>query len=264
MSRRAIALVSALALLGIAGGVVASAASLSVNTSGTHVAGANRCTDGPLATTTGTDRRGANYRAVNVSGVPAECAGLPIDVVVYRSNGTSYATGSGTASAGSFDVATSNYHVNNVAGVALTIGGWAIPATWGEAPILPAASCIVLTSWTGGWPPPDTYGTPTGDTCTVTFSNYSEWGSPTDHFNFTFTVSGADNWRVTFNFANTDEFPGFTPTNVGGTLNPRLAPGADCSQLPVIEVQKYLPYTSDVGYIEANATSSNTQNQLCP
>jgi hypothetical protein len=257
---------SALVALAIAGFAIADAAGLTVTTTGVFAGNKARCTNGPIATTTGTAHTGANIQAVKLSGVPAACAGLPVSIVAYQSNGNSYATGTGMASTGSFDIATSNYHANNVTGVALTIGTWGVPATWSYTPVvLPAVSCIVLTSWTGGgWPPPDTYGTPTGATCTATIFNYTAWGSPLSNFNFQFTVTGAANWELTFNFANTTQFPGFTPTNVGGTLNPRLSPTALCSDLPLLTVRKYLPNNSDTGYIEANNLGAAAMNQLCP
>jgi hypothetical protein len=249
----------------IAGFAIADAAGLTVTGTGVFAGNKTRCTNGPIAATTGTAHTGANTQAIKLSGVPTACAGLPVSIVAYQSNGASYATGTGIASAGSFDIATTSYHSNNVAGVALTIGTWGIPANWSSVPVvLPPVSCIVLTTWTGGWPPPDTYGTPTGATCAATISNYNAWGSPLSNFNFTFTVTGAVNWEVTFNLGNTTQFPGFTPTNVGGNLNPRLAPGALCSDLPILTVRKYLPWGSDIGYIEANNLGTGTANQMCP
>ena len=264
-TRRWAIIASGLVALVFAGLAIADAAQLSVGNGGIFLGTKSRCTNGPIAATTGTAHTGANIQAVKLSGVSTACAGLPVSLVVYQSNGSSLATGTGTASTGSFDIATSSYHANNVAGVALLIGTWGIPTTWSSTPVvLPAVSCIALTPWTGGWPPPNTYGTPTGGTCTATISNYAAWGSPLSNFNFTVTVTGASNWELTFNFANTTVFPGFTPTNVGSALNPYVAPSNLCSDLPLLVVRKYLPYNSDQGYVEANNIGQNTSNQMCP
>lgn len=265
--RRWAIIASGFVALSVIGLAIADAAQLNVSNAGVALGNASRCTNGPITVVMGPGTGNTLRYSVTLSSVSAACANLPVNVVLYRSNGSSEATGTGTvpAAGGTFDITTTGYRRNNVSGAALLIGTWGVPATWSQTPVVvPAITCIELTSWTGGWPPPDTYGTPTGGTCTAAISNYAEWGSPLSNFNFTFTVTGADNWELTFDFASTPQFPGFTPTNVGGTLNPRLAPGYACSQMPILVARKYLPYASNTGYIEANSLGVAMQNQLCP
>ena len=140
----AVAVAVALSVVGL---VVASASQLNVSGGSLFLQNASRCTNATIATTGFATGGGATWNRVRLVGVPAACVGLPVSVVVYRSNGNSLATGTGTAALGTVEVAVAatGYDSTHVTGVALLIGGWGVPTTW-------SAGGISLRSFqTGGY-----------------------------------------------------------------------------------------------------------------
>lgn len=121
---------SALVALVFAGVAIANAAGLTVTSRQLFAQNAARCTNATIATTGFRNSGTGNWNRVRLVGVPAACAGLPVSVVVYRSSGSSFATGTGTAAEGAVDITTTAYASGNATGVALLIGGWGVPTTW--------------------------------------------------------------------------------------------------------------------------------------
>jgi len=143
---RAAALVATvLVALGFAGLAVASASQLTVTGGTMMLQDASRCTNATIAATGFRSSGTGNWNRVRLVGVPDACAGLPVSVVVYRSNGSSLATGTGTAASGTVDITTGYYNPSNAAGVALLIGGWGVPTTW-----TPGGTVISLQSYPNG------------------------------------------------------------------------------------------------------------------
>jgi hypothetical protein len=135
-SPRVAALVATvLVVLGFAGLAVADASQLAVASNSLFLQNDARCTNATIATTGfASGGPGTTWDRVRLVGVPDACAGLPIELVVYRirnGNTTVRAIGSGTAAAGLVDVvADRDYDSTRVTGVALLIGGWGVPTTW--------------------------------------------------------------------------------------------------------------------------------------
>lgn len=135
-SSRVVALVAAVfVVLGFAGLAVANATQLTVTSKPLFLQNLSRCTNATIATTGFATGGGTTWNRVRLVGVPAACAGLPVQLTVYRTraNGTTtvLATNTtGTAAEGAVDITTTNYASGNVKGVALLIGGWGVPTTW--------------------------------------------------------------------------------------------------------------------------------------
>jgi len=268
--RKAALIIAALALVGVAGGIVASAASLSVTGAGTHADAGIRCTDGPVATTVGSTGSGNWYTSVNLNDLAAACSGQTVTVTVFDASGASIATGTGTAGTAPQSVTTSGYNPANVAGIALLVGGWGVPTTWTPPATVPAVSCVAINNG----------GNPTGGTCTVTITSTSYWigypgawgvGDPYEYVYVNFSVStNQKRWEVTFHLDDTGTFPGtgFTPTYVGDGYNVIAAPGYSCAALPTFVAWKGAGNVNgqNNGVLYYTNDPSNTQGttQICP
>lgn len=192
----------------------------------------------PVVKTTASSSGSAS--AVALSGIPAGCAGLSLEVFVHDTSGTIIASGAGTA-AGTVSIGVGTYATASVATVIARIGGWIFPTEWTAPPPTtgPAATCQAINP---GGQVRDTA------TCSVTLS--PNGGPPWGHqgsqlWNFTFNVTWDTQppnsnwtWRVTFDLAQSP-FPGFTPQWVGTYSNSGmgLAPGYSCAQLPTLTMQ---------------------------
>lgn len=269
-------------LLAIAGISQANAAQLTVNTmSPGAVFAIGRCADGLTAIPE--DRRGSsqNYGEVEISDIPASCNGLPLAYFLLDDDGV-MVNGTGTATTGVMTFAVSgNYKAEDVETALVFIGTWPIPTTWSmePPPAPPAVLCEVLTPWVPGeggnpwWPPPATYGEPTGELCDVTITRHDPyWADGRDEgywLGFSINIedqpNSIENWRVTFDFSNTDEFSGWTPTYVGisSGQNPVQATDYSCTQLPIFSVQAYLPHEATSGEIGYNRTGDQWGTPVC-
>jgi len=147
--RVAAAVAGAAVALSVVGLVVASASQLTVSSSHPFLQDSARCTNATIATTGFASGGGTNWDRVRLVGVPDACAGLQIQLTVYRTRAsgttTTLATGTGTAASGTVDITTTNYASNRVTGVALLIGGWGVPTTW-----IPGGTVISLRSHANG------------------------------------------------------------------------------------------------------------------
>ena len=262
---RVSAIVAVLGLMAVFGPTPAFASSLGIATGGNIFTKTyTPCTTAALTATPATVTTGTNYRKLVVSAIPPACNSKPITMYAYSSTGIllmSSAMSTSLVTTGTVTFTKNNsgyYDAAQIAKVYVFIDTWGIQTTW--TPPSGPFTCIVLSDWTGNWPPPATYGTPTGATCTATMTDYLMWNGT--NFKMTFEVTGASNWRVTINLAD-PVFNGFVPNVLNTWGNPAKAPGYSCSQLPVFVGQKYLPASSNIGYIDGNNTGSGGGN-LCP
>lgn len=138
-SRKYLAAAVAAVALSVVGLVVASASQLNVSGGSLFLQNASPCTNATIATTgfRSGGGYGSTWNNVRLVGVPAACAGLPIQLTVSATSGgwwgggTTTSVGSGTAAAGTVDIGvTPNYSSGDVTGVALLIGGWGVPTNW--------------------------------------------------------------------------------------------------------------------------------------
>ncbi|WP_430868383.1 hypothetical protein [Demequina aurantiaca] len=247
-------------LLALAVASPASAAQLSVSASHPVINTAARCSTATAATTAPASSTAST--TLRISSMPSACAGLPVSVSIVGTGGTILATGTlASAATGTNNVTVSAYNTANVASVGVFVNTWWLNTTW-TAPATGPYSCVELTAWPGNsWEAPASYGTPTGNSCTVSYTNFDAWGgTPPKHFNLYFTVSGVTtgNWRVTIDFAD-PYFQGLLPTNISGNGNPLAAPGYACSQLPIFVGQANLTWGSSNrmdGYLSGSAVGN--------
>lgn len=129
-SRRWAILASGLVALTFVGLGVADAAQLNVSGPGIYTGSQARCTNGPVAVTSGAAHSGTSYTSVSVTNLAAACTGKAIQVTVYNVSGTSIATGTGSAGTAPFEITTTAFTSTAVAGVALLVGTWGVPTTW--------------------------------------------------------------------------------------------------------------------------------------
>ncbi|WP_062136247.1 hypothetical protein [Demequina aestuarii] len=227
MKRRILAAAAAVALAMGLSVTTASAAQLPVLAGlQTSVVGASACApalEGGTPVLETTAPSGGSASAVALSGVPAECGGLAVELFVHDDSGAVIASGTGTA-AGTVSVAVDAYDTSDAEAVVARIAGWIFPTTWTVPAPPPAATCV----------PMSTDGTVVAGSCSVTRIQVSEpWpdGAGQKANVYVSVTSAAPRFRITFNFAQAP-FPGWTPVAVdrGNLL---LAPGASCSTLPV-------------------------------
>ncbi len=270
MKRRVILVLAAVALAGIAGVVVASAATLSVNGAGTHAESTAGCTNGPVSTSVGSTGGGTWYTSVSLVDLAGTCSGETVQVTVYDATGASIATGSAVAGTAPVQISTSGYNPADVAGVALLAGGWGVPTTWTPPTTVPAISCVAINNG----------GNPTGGTCTVTITSTTYWigypgawgvGTPYEYVYVNYSVStNQKRWEVTFHLDDTSTYPGtgFTPTYVGNGYNVIKAPGYSCSALPTFvawkEAGKVTGQDNGVLYYTNDPSVTQGTTQLCP
>lgn len=267
-TRRASAvLVATLVAAGVMAGP-ASASQLAINAPGAPFADSqSKCGALSLAATVSGTATAGNYTGVSVSGISTACQGLPATVTLVNSSGSVIATGSVASTTATTTFTTPSYSGAAVSKIVVKIDGWVFVPTW-TPPATGPYSCIELTAWPGNpWEAPQTYGVPTGNSCTITYTYFDNWGgTPPKHFNLYFTVSGVStgNWRVSINFAD-PYFQGLVPASLGGNGNPVKSPGYACSQLPVFVGQANLNWdaTSRMnGYVRGSSTANN--GGLCP
>ena len=147
------------------------------------------------------------------------------------------------------------YTSANVSAAIATIGGWIFPTSWnGAAPVTPG--CVGL----------DASGNATSQSCTLTIGTVATWqsnGFTYSQFIFTATTS-APLWKVTFNFADTAKWAGFTPTVVVNNQNVALASGYSCSSLPIFQGVEANPgWGSANGDLIITNDPSYGGNKLC-
>ncbi len=267
-TRRASAvLVAALVAAGVMAGP-ASASHLAISApSAPFATSPAKCGNLSLAATASGTASGGNYTQVNITGFTSGCLGKPATVRLYNASGALLASGSVTSTTGNTTFTTSSYSGVGVSKVVVKINGWVFLPSW-TPPATGPYTCIELTAWPGNaWEAPETYGVPTGNTCTITYTYFDAWGgTPPKHFNLYFTVSGVStgNWRVSINFAD-PYFQGLLPASLGGNGNPLKAPGYACSQLPVFVGQANLKWDANTrmsGYLRGSSTANNSG--LCP
>lgn len=204
-SRRRIAAAIVVVLIAcvLANLFVSSAAQLNLGSvARPHLDAMNRCdADGVALTTPATS--GTTTR-VDVSGINAACAGLPIVVRVATGASSSSSTTSVNVPAGggsmTLNTASPAFDPDNVVQTSVTIGTWPMSGTWSYTPpvTLPAASCRI----------PSNPSIP----CTATISGNTQWADPITHWQRYITVATAHStnvvWEVTINLSST-EFPVF-------------------------------------------------------
>ncbi|GIG35453.1 hypothetical protein [Cellulomonas pakistanensis] len=131
--------VAALALLLAVAAVLAlalqpaSAARLPVTGASVTTAAAGPCAATGLGAAAGAASGAGTATQVVLSGVPAACRGQVATLRLYAGDGTALAPGDTTvtlAAADSTTVTVPAYAAARVAGVAVTVGTWALPATW--------------------------------------------------------------------------------------------------------------------------------------
>ncbi len=181
----------------------------------------------------GQDRwRGASSH-VKVNSIPANCVGLPFELLVHNQAGTVLASATGTT-ANPLNVRLSSYQVAQVAKVVMRIDGWVFPTQWANPGPEPAMICEAV----------DTAGNVVeSHSCTVTASHMYVYRSMLIARGeaFDFSVSWDANppsnvrWRVKFDLAH----PHFSPEAMSwiatpGLLRPpfELSSGFSCSALP--------------------------------
>lgn len=241
----------------------ASAATLQVNGRGNvAIIKSASCASQTLAATVSGTASSGSYTSMSLSGIATACQGQPTTVTLYSAAGIALATGTATPAAATATFATRTYVAANVKNVLVTVNGWPFVVPW-TAPATGPYTCIELTAWpSGSGNAPSTYGTPTGNTCTITYTYLDAWGgTPPKHFNLYFTVSGAatGNWRVTINFAD-PYFQGWVPDNLSGNGNPLPAPGYACSQLPTFVGQANLIWAAgdrNTGYLAGSSVGNS-------
>jgi hypothetical protein len=109
----------------------ASAARLPVAARQITTAAAAPCTAAALGATAG--GTSASTTQVVLSGIPAGCRGKVATLRLFAADGTALAgadTSVALPAAATATVTVPSYATSRVAGVAVTVGGWAVPATW--------------------------------------------------------------------------------------------------------------------------------------
>ena len=246
--RRWAIIASGLVATAVVGLAIADAAQISVSGSGLLVASESRCTDGPVSVVIGAGSGNTTRYPVTVQNVAPLCANLAVSLVLYRSDGTSEATGTGTvpAGGGSFTVTTTGYNRSDVTGVALLIGTWGVPATWNAPPETTSAYCEPVNP--GG-------GIPTGQTCAVSNIQITSWQSGGYEWaNVTMTITAStNNARVTLDLSQAP-FGGWTPLSVIGNGDFVIATKPtvySCSSLPILQFNRNTSNGSWTLYFQA-------------
>jgi len=192
-------LVAALAVLALASVIasltIASAAQLNLGAvARQHMEARERCDlDGVATTTPGVT--GTTTR-VDVSGIHASCAGLPIVVRVYTTAGATSTTTSANVPSGggsmTINTASPAYTPTTTHQTYVTIGGWPIPSTWSYTPPVATTWCRVEVNSGSGWTTHPTAG------CSFTHVTLgSSWPTPithrqvTLHFSYTGVPTGS-------------------------------------------------------------------------
>ena len=235
---RGFAILAAVGLIAISGLSPASASQLIMNVAGqASVMSYAKCDDLTLTVAASGIHTGINYSEVTVVGVTAGCSALPMTVYLHKSNGALIATGQGTTASPSTVVALARFHASEVDGVIVKIGGWIFPATWGASGgPLPAVACVPVNG--GGQDPGGN-----GQSCAITGVTVATWesgGYQWADVSMTVSSSQADA-RVTLDLSQSP-FPGWTPSSVNGNGDfvtaTVPAPAYDCTQLPVVELNR--------------------------
>jgi len=190
------------AAIGTVGAITfASAAHLGVFGEDREVDEAVPCTDLTVPTTVGNQVGGPWYDEVVISGLPASCHSLGVELVVYDASGAELTTGTGTTDTdGTATISTAaNYRANQVQGIALLIDTWGVRTSWTYAGT-GSLTCIPLNR--------NNDNSPGGQTCTATISSptgyYPNSDPPGgDLFGFQIDVSSTTpRWRVTVDFTD--------------------------------------------------------------
>jgi len=246
----------ALAVFGLMGAGVASAATLKVTPAReVTVAKAQKCAATMSGSNPVVQTAFVSGTSVTVKSVPAACAGLSLKVTLHNSAGTVLATGTVASAAATQTITVGSYTAASVTNAFVTIGGWIFPSTW-TAPV-PAGACVGV----------DAAGNPTGDACTLTMGTVTSWTAGAYKYSqFQFSaVTSAPRWKVTFNFADTSKFVGFTPVVVANSQNVAKAPGYSCSSLPVfVGVEANPAWGSANGDLTISTDPALTGDRLCP
>jgi len=192
---------------------------------------------------------------VTVSALPAACNGLSLKINLHDASGAVIATGTTASASASQTVAVGTYTSTNVSAAIATIGGWIFPTSWnGGAPVTPG--CVGL----------DASGNPTGQACTLTIGTVTTWTSGSYKYSqFQFTaVTAAPVWKVTFNFADTAKWAGFTPVVVVSNQNVAKAAAYACSSLPVFQgVEANPSWNSNNGDLTITTDPTYGGTKLC-
>lgn len=195
----------------------ASASQLSVNTAGGLAAMKyQRCSTQTLAATVAGTATGSIYPQIAVSGVAGSCATLPMVVSIYLTNG-SVVTAAGPSVTGTTTLPAS-YNASMVSRVVVSIDGWLFFPGWTPPVTTPAATCQAVNS--AG----NVIG---GHSCQVQVNPlsvlaYGPYPTVVAYgFGYAVTLSHPnDYFRVTFNFASTPTFPGWSPARVYSNQQP--------------------------------------------
>jgi len=267
---RGSAIVALLGLVAFYGPSTASASQLIVKPAAeVSVTTDAKCATQNLAVTPAGVPAGTQYSQITVSNIAPACLNKPINVYLHNSAGAIISTFSSTTPASGSTMtltlgAGATYNASLVTKAVAKVKGWLFVPTWSyTAPVTGPITCIELSAWPGNaWEAPATYGTPTGNTCTMSYTSIDLWGgTPPKQFNLYFTVSGTTtgNWRVTINFAD-PYFQGWVPNNLSGNDNPLAAPGYVCGQLPIFVGQANLNWAAgdrNTGYLYGKSVGSN-------
>ncbi|MCR6711783.1 MAG: hypothetical protein NVV57_03410 [Demequina sp.] len=251
-------IVAAVALLAalIVGATAANAATLGVTTKKeVTLTKLQRCAASMNGTTPVVKTTPASGTTITVSALPAACAGLSLKINLHNDSGTVIATGTTASAAATQTVTVGTYASANVSAAIATIGGWIFPTSWnGAAPVTPG--CVGL----------DASGNATSQSCTLTIGTVATWtanGHQYSQFQFS-AVTSAALWKVTFNFADTAKWAGFTPTVVVNNQNVALASGYSCSSLPIFQGVEANPgWGSANGDLIITNDPSYGGNKLC-
>lgn len=209
---------------------VASAAQLPVFSPDHQTASATPCTTLTLPTAFAGTMTAGNYTQVQISGIPAACNDLTVNLVVYGAAGLQLATGTGTTGAtGTATITTTSYRGVSAKGVALLVNTWGVRTTW-TAP--PYYTCIATNNQ---WVPI----VPTVN-CTLaneTFTLGTHRGYQTMTMSFQVEdLGGRNRFILTVDFAAAPPFPGWTPVRLWQN-NLRADPSYSCTQLPFVSVR---------------------------
>ena len=199
----------------------------------------------------------AGASTVTVNALPAACTGLPMTINLHNSTGAVIAQGSTASTTTSQTVSVGVYTAATVANAVATINGWVFPTAW-TGSVAATTGCAGL----------DASGNLTSTPCTLTIGTVTTWKSGNYWYSqFQFTAqTAAPLWRVTFNFADTAKFQGFTPTVVTSSQNVALAAGYTCSQLPVFTGVEANPSWGSANgdlTITNDPAASSIANALC-
>lgn len=197
----------------------------------------------------------ASTSTVTVAALPAACTGLSLKINLHNDAGTVLATGTTASATASQTVTVGTYAPASVSAAIATIGGWIFPTSWnGAAPVTPG--CVGL----------DASGNPTGQACTLTIGAVTTWnanGYSYSQFQFS-AVTDAPLWKVTFNFADTAKWAGFTPVVVVNNQNVARASGYACSSLPVFQgVEANPSWNSSNGDLTITTDPTYGGTRLC-